>query len=153
MVRGVEFTMSNVYEIGRDISMPLSLVYSHTYSEFYSSFSDTECFGSVTKGDVIPYIRENQLALSLGLEMNRWAMNASMSYVDEVCTKPSCNAYEKTESSTTLHLVVIRQVNDDLGIYCRLENATSEENLVGRHPYGARPNKARTATVGMRLAF
>ena len=145
--------MSNVYEIGRDISMPLSLVYSHTHSEFDSSFSDTEFFGSVTKGDVIPYIPENQLALSLGLEMNRWAMNASMSYVDEVCTKPSCNAYEKTESSTTLDLVVSRQVNDDLGIYCRLENATSEENIVGRQPYGARPNKARTATVGMRLAF
>ncbi len=153
MVRGVEFTMSNVYDIGRDISMPLSLVYSHTHSEFDSSFSDTAFFGTVTKGDVIPYIPENQLAISLGLEMDRWALNASMSYVDEVCTKPSCDAYEKTESSTTLDLIVSRQVNDDLGIYCRLENATSEENIVGRQPYGARPNKARTATVGMRLAF
>ena len=93
------------------------------------------------------------MTLSLGLEQGDVRLNASVNYVDAVCVNASCAAFEKTDASMTLDLSANYHVNSDLSVFARLENATGEEDIVGRQPYGARPNKARTAAIGMRLSF
>lgn len=153
-VQGVEFLIKNQFNLAKGLAIPASIAYTYTDSEFDSSFtSDFDGFGTVVKGDPIPYIAENQLTLSLGVEQGDFALNAVVTYADEVCVLPSCGQFEKTESSTTLDLVTRYQLNQDLGVYAKLENVTSEEKIVGRHPYGARPNKDRTATVGIKVNF
>jgi Fe(3+) dicitrate transport protein len=73
--------------------------------------------------------------------------------VDGVCTRPACGAFEKTDDSLTFDLSAAWSFNDSLDLFARLENVTNEKDIMGRQPYGARPNKARTAAIGMRLAF
>ena len=152
MVKGLEFSLNNRFDLGSSVSMPIAFVYTYSDAQFDSTF-DSEFFGDVEAGDDIPYIPEQQMTLTVGLEQGDVRLNASVNYVDAVCVNASCGAFEKTEDSTTLDLSANYQVNSDLSVFARLENATGEESIVGRQPYGARPNKARTAAMGMRLSF
>ena len=151
-VSGVEFSLRNRFELAADLAIPVALTYTYTDSEFDSTF-DSEFFGDVVNGDPIPYIPSNQATFSVGIENGDLAVNAVLNFVDKVCVRSSCGVFEETDSSTTLDLSVRYQVNQDLGVYARLENATGQEDIVGRQPYGARPNKDRTASVGMRVSF
>ena len=152
MIKGVEFSLNNRFDLGPSVSMPIAFVYTYSDAQFDSTF-DSEFFGNVSAGDNIPYIPEQQMTLTVGFEQGDVRLNASVNYVDAVCVNASCGAFEKTEDSTTLDLSANYQVNSDLSVFARLENATGEEDIVGRQPYGARPNKARTAAMGIRLSF
>ena len=73
--------------------------------------------------------------------------------MDEVCVRASCNAFEKTEDTFTVDVSANYQFSNTLTFYGRIENLTSEEDILGRQPYGARPNKDRTVTAGLRFNF
>ena len=114
---------------------------------------DSEFFGDVSKGDPIPYIPKSQYAFSVGIESNTFQVNAVLNYVDAVCVKASCGDFEETNESTLLDVVGNYQVSDDFAVYLRMENITDEADIIARQPKGARPNKARTATLGVRYTF
>lgn len=152
-VFGVEFIISgNLYE-SRHVTVPMSFNYTVINSEFDSDIADTDFFGSVRKGDPIPYIPDSQFNLNVGLLGNRWSTNLSATYVDEVCVRASCNQLEKTDSSLTIDVSAHYDVNESTGIFAKIENLFEDKNIMGRHPYGARPNKDRTATIGVRFNF
>jgi len=67
--------------------------------------------------------------------------------------RASCGAFEKTDDTFTVDIAANYQFNRALNVYARVENLTSEEDILGRQPYGARPNKDRTVTVGLRFNF
>lgn len=135
------------------VSMPLQLAYTFIDSEFDTNIADTDFFGDVSKGDPIPYIPENQFNLSLGLVAAKWNVYFAANYVDETCVRASCGEFEKTDSTFTVDVSGAYQFNDKLELFARIENLTGEEDILGRQPYGARPNKDTTASVGARLAF
>ena len=60
---------------------------------------------------------------------------------------------DKTYNQTNFDLVANYEVNDDLSFYTRVDNITDEADIVARQPKGARPNRGRTALVGVRLSF
>ena len=134
-------------------SIPLLFSYTYLDGEFDSDIADTDFFGDVTRGDPLPYIPENQFLLSLGLERNAWATYLSVNYSDEVCVRASCGPFERTDASTVVDLSARYTLNDHLSFFGRVDNLTSEEAIVGRQPYGARPNRDQTFTVGLNLAL
>ncbi|MBT4162731.1 MAG: TonB-dependent receptor, partial [Gammaproteobacteria bacterium] len=152
-VQGVEMMFSADLVSGRSFSLPLSLNYTYIKSRFDSDIADTDFFGAVDKGDPIPYIPEHQLNVSLGVEKDRWSSYVNLSYVDEVCVKASCGAFEKTDAALVLDVTAHYAFSDNLSFYGKVENLTGEEDIMGRQPYGARPNKDRTAIFGLRLNF
>ena len=151
-VKGFEFQLANITQLTDSLELPMSLTYTHTDAEFDSTF-DSEFFGDVSKGDPIPYIPKSQYAFSVGIESNTFQVNAVLNYVDAVCVKASCGDFEETNESTSLDVVGNYQVSDDFAVYLRMENITDEADIVARQPKGARPNKARTATLGVRYTF
>ncbi|NNC55071.1 MAG: hypothetical protein HKO07_05050, partial [Pseudomonadales bacterium] len=70
-----------------------------------------------------------------------------------VCVRPSCNEFESTDASTTVDVVQRFQASDAVGIYLRVENLLDDADIVGRQPYGARPNKVRTGTLGFHVSL
>ncbi|MFK7731622.1 MAG: TonB-dependent receptor family protein [Pseudomonadales bacterium] len=152
-VRGLELQLSASPMLTQAIRMPMSLSYTYIDGEFDTDIADTDFFGDVSAGDPIPYIPEQQLQLSLGLQADRWAAYLNASFIDEVCVRASCGVFEKTDSSTTVDLSGSFDVNASINVFARLENLLGDENILGRQPYGARPNKDRTASVGVRFAF
>ena len=152
-VAGVEALLSTNLTPNRTFSTPLSFVYTYIDAEFDTDIADTDFFGNVSKGDPIPYIPEHQLRVTTGLEHTRWRAYASVNYVDEVCVRASCSDFERTDDNLTVDIAGHYLFNDRITLFGRLENVTGEEDILGRHPYGARPNKGRTATGGVRITF
>lgn len=152
-VMGLEVLLANSVSVSDGLLVNTSLSYTYINGEFDTDIADTAFFGDVSAGDPIPYIPENQLQFSAGLEAKAWQLNANVSYVDEVCTLASCGQFDKTDDALTLDISANYLVNDSVKLFSRLENATDEQDILGRQPYGARPNKGRTASVGIEMNF
>jgi Fe(3+) dicitrate transport protein len=152
-VTGLEVLVANSLSVSDGLLLNTSLSYTYINGEFDTNIASTDFFGDVSAGDPIPYIPENQLQLSAGLEAKVWQVNANVSYVDEVCTRASCGQFERTDDALTLDLAANYVVNDNIKVFSRIENATDEQDILGRQPYGARPNKGRTASIGIEMSF
>ena len=152
-VQGIETMLSTDLAASQPFSMPLTFSYTWIDGEFDSDIADTDFFGDVGKGDPIPYIPERQFNLSLGWLKDKWSAYINASYTDEVCTRASCGTFEKTDDSLTLDLAAHYALNDSIDIYGKVENVTGEEDIMGRQPYGARPNKDRTIALGVKVQF
>jgi len=150
-VKGLELLISGDLFANASISFPASLTYTYIDSQFDTDIANTDFFGSVSTGDPIPYIPENQMNLSVGAQNGEWSIYATVSYVDAVCVRASCGIFEKTDSSTTLDLAGHYKINDTTSVSFKLENATDSEDILGRQPYGARPNKSQTTSIGFRI--
>ncbi|MEX2367412.1 MAG: TonB-dependent receptor, partial [Pseudohongiellaceae bacterium] len=152
-VAGLEFMLSTDLSTTAAYSVPVQLTYTYINGEFDTDIGDTSFFGDVSAGDPIPYIPENQFRLGIGLEAIQWGLNLSANYVGQVCVRASCGAFEQTDDALILDMSAHYQLNDSMRFFGRLENLSGEENIMGRQPYGARPNKARMASVGVRMRF
>lgn len=152
-VAGLELLISSDLSTNSAYSIPVSLSYTYIDGEFDTNIADTDFFGAVSAGDPIPYLPENQFLASIGFQKDNWASYLSANYVDEVCVRASCNAFEKTDDTFTIDISTAYQLNDSLNLFARVENVTSQEDILGRQPYGARPNKDRTVSAGLRFNF
>jgi Fe(3+) dicitrate transport protein len=152
-VQGVELLLGTSFNGDGQISIPLQIAYTFIDSKFDTDIASTDFFGDVSKGDPIPYIPENQLNVSVGMVANNWDIYLAANYVDEVCVRASCGVFEKTDSALTVDLSGNYQLSETTEVFARVENLTGAEDILGRQPYGARPNKDTTASVGVRFVF
>jgi Fe(3+) dicitrate transport protein len=152
-VQGIEFVLKTELTEFNGITVPFNITYTFIDSEFDTDIADTAFFGDVSAGDSIPYIPENQGQISLGLEANNWSAYVNGVYVDAVCVRASCGEFEKTDGSFTVDISGNYQLSNDLKLFARIENLTDEQDIVSRQPYGARPNKTRTFSVGAQYSF
>ena len=152
-VQGIEFVLKTELTEFSGVRVPLNLTYTYIDSEFDTDSADTAFFGDVSAGDSIPYIPEGQGQISLGLESEKWSAYVNAVYVDGVCVKASCEAFESTDSSFTIDISGNYQLTTDLKLFARIENLSDEQDIVSRQPYGSRPNKTRTFSVGAQYSF
>jgi len=151
-VSGLELSLQKTLETASGWQIPLQLAYTWMNAEFQSDF-ESDFFGSVQKGDPVPYIPDHQVWAAAGILHGAWSINLSANYVDAVCTRASCGVFEKTESALILDLSVHYDINRNWQAYAVLENLTDEIHIAAREPYGARPNKPQTLLVGMKFQF
>lgn len=147
-VKGVELLVSGDFAE----NWPARLSYTFTDTEFGSSF-DSSVWGSVVAGQPIPYIPENQAQLIFGYDNQTWSLLSSVNYSDGLCTKPACGQYESTDERTLVDLSAEYHTNDYVTFFATIENITDEDTIVAREPYGARPEKPRTAKIGVKFNF
>ncbi|MFV2090441.1 MAG: TonB-dependent receptor family protein, partial [Pseudomonadales bacterium] len=152
-IQGIELSAGIDLAAGREFQVPVDLTYTYTSSQFDTDIADTEYWGDVQKGDPIQYVPENQFLLRFGLVVGKFRADLSANYIDGVCTRPACGEFDATDDSLTLDLGAAYAITNYMDLFTRIENLTNEQNIVSRQPYGARPNKTRTAAVGVRLAF
>lgn len=152
-VKGVEVILATEL-LSRDrYRVPLEITYTWTDGQFDTDIADTDFFGSVSAGDPLPYIPDQQLHATAGLENSHWSTWLSATYVDEVCVRASCGEFERVDSALIWDLSGEYRFNEAWSLFARIENLTSENDIMGRHPYGARPNRDRTAALGFKVAF
>ena len=152
-VQGLELVVETELNQGGSVSIPVNFSYTYIDGTFDTDIADTDFFGSVSAGDPIPYIPEQQMNVVVGLVKNKWGTFLSANYVDEVCVRASCSEFERTDSTVVVDISTNYQVTDSIEVFGRIENLTATQDIMGRQPYGARPNKARTAAVGVRMGL
>ncbi|MEM7764049.1 MAG: TonB-dependent receptor [Pseudomonadota bacterium] len=152
-VAGLELSLEHVIQGKGGYRFPIQLTYTAIDAEFDSDIANTDFFGAVSKGDPLPYIPESQGLLSTGIEHDRWASYISVNFLGDACARASCGAFEQIESSVIVDVSFNYQWSDALNLSATVENVLDDFDIVGRTPYGARPNKARTAMFGAQLTF
>ena len=150
-VAGIEFHLVTDLSSSSAFEVPLEFAYTYMDGEFETDIADTAFFGDVSSGDPIPYMPKHRWNLVLGVRQNQWDVYLSANYVDAACTRAACGAFQSTEATFVLDLAASYALNERLGLFARVENFGQELEIVGRQPYGARPNKDRTASFGLRL--
>ena len=166
-VLGLEFTANHTFNTDVGLDVPVSATYTYTKGEFDTSFvSDFPMWGSVEKGDKLPYLPENQLTLSVGIASDLWEINLIARYIDEMdevsgsSITPEGDVLEDlvlegatTKSLTVLDLSASYDLNEWGSLYFKLDNVLDDQEIVSRRPYGARPSKPQQAVIGYQYSF
>ncbi len=151
-VKGTELQAATTLETA-GLQFPLSFTWTWTDGQFDSDIADTGFFGDVSKGDPIPYLPGHQWRLSAGIGQESWDLNLSLNFIDEVCVSGGCNAFERTDATLITDLSANYRFSPVISFYGRVENLADTAEIMGRQPYGARPNRGRTALAGVRMQF
>ncbi len=152
-VKGLELAASADLAWSGGFGLPLEVVYTWMRGAFDTDIADTDFFGDVGAGDPLPYLPEHQLHSTLGFLKGRWAAHLSLNYVDAACVRASCGVFEATDDAFALDLAGRFELNSAVSLFARVENLADAEDIMGRHPYGARPNKGRIAAIGLDILW
>lgn len=153
VIGGIELQASTTLEFG-SLTVPVDFAYTYTDAQISAdNFED-----GILDGDVLASVPENALSLRLGLESaSGWNNYAVLKYVDEMCVDVGCNrsdsAFNRTEDLLVLDFVSRYTLVNDAVVFLKVENLFDEQAIVSRQPDGARPNKPRTASVGLQWSF
>lgn len=150
-IDGLELALTHDFSSSTAYALPFTLSYTYMDARFDSDIADTDFFGDVSAGDPIPYIPEHELFVSAGIERGPIGAYLSGSYIDAVCSLASCGSFLRTDDAFFVDLTVHYAVSDRTAVFALVENMTGEDAIVGRQPYGARPNKDRMLSLGVRI--
>lgn len=154
---GLEFSAGHQFKLNDHIDMPVSMVYTYTDSEFKTSFeSGFDMWGTITAGDELPYLPENQLAVNVGLIAAKWEVHLIARYIGsmlEASGEGVALSGVTTKALTTVDLSASYQVSNNSKVYVKVDNIFDEQEIVSRRPFGARPSKAQQAFVGYQYHF
>ncbi len=158
-VSGVEFSLS--YNLGRrtgwQFSIPITATYTITSAVFQSAFvSAFEAWGTVSKGDRLPYVPNHQASLSIGLEGKKFDVTLGLSYASSMRTaagkgNPSLN--ERTDEYFVVDFAGSYTIWRNTRVFATVRNLTDAVYIVARRPAGLRPGLPRTALVGISASF
>lgn len=156
-VYGLEFTANHTFNTDVGLDVPVSATYTYTKGEFDTSFaSDFPMWGVVESGDVLPYLPENQLTLSVGLASDKWDVNLIARYIDEMAEASGEGVLLSgvtTESLTVVDMSASYDLDNWGVVYVKLDNVLDDQEIVSRRPYGARPSKPQQAVIGYQYSF
>jgi len=156
-VIGLELSASHSLVLNNGWEVPLSLVYTHTSSEFKTTFeSDFPMWGSITAGDSLPYLPENQATAGIGLVNDNWQVNLVARYIGEMQEASGEGVLLSgvtTASYTIVDVSASYEFEQYGSIYVKLDNIADKQEIVSRRPYGARPSAPQQLQVGYQYSF
>jgi len=152
-IYGLEFQAGTSMEMG-SFTVPVDVMYTYTDA----TVSEDNAEEGFEDGDQLAAIPENTFSLRLGLEAtNGWGNYAVAKYTDEMCMDIGCNKggtqYDRSEDLFVVDYISRYAVTNDAIVFLKVENIFDEDAIVSRQPDGARPNKPRTASVGVEWKF
>ncbi|MFC6981619.1 TonB-dependent receptor family protein [Microbulbifer taiwanensis] len=154
-IKGLEASFGTEWALTNGWNMPLRASYTYTDAETTEDSDD----GDKLAGDNFAYLPENVFALSASLDSGAaWRVNLTAAYQDEMCVNTECNRggtdrFDYTESLWVWDAAAHYDFSQDLSAYLKVDNLFDEQVIVNRGPDGARANRPRTATLGMKFVF
>jgi Fe(3+) dicitrate transport protein len=153
-IYGLEAFVQSEPSIG-PVKFPLSAAYTLTRTEFQNSFaSEDPVFGTVTKGDEIPYIPRHQVNGMIAAEYGPASVYGTATYIArmrETAGSAPLDQVLATDSQFIVDIGAKYRVLRWLDVYGNVRNLFDEHDLVSRRPYGARPNAPRMVQIGLKL--
>ncbi|TXS91936.1 TonB-dependent receptor [Parahaliea maris] len=153
VIQGLELQLGTALEAG-SLNIPLHLMYTYTDA----TVSDDNPTQGFEDGDQLASVPENTFSLRAGIETAMgWNNYLVAKYIDELCMDIGCNnggdRFDRSEDLFVVDYISRLEYTPAMSVYFKLENAFDERAIVSRQPDGARPNKPRTASVGVEWTF
>ncbi len=157
-VGGVELSVDYDPKAGanRSITFPAVLAFTYTRTEFQTAFeSDYESWGSVQRGDELPYVARAQGHASFGVRHWRWSVNLAASYSAAMRTAAGSGPMihdERTDAFVVLDGSADYKLTPRTSFYVSVKNITNEAYIVARRPAGVRPGLPRMVLGGVTIS-
>lgn len=136
-------------------SLPFSMNYTLTDATFQSDFdSSFGPWGTVQSGDELPFIPNQQLNASLGLDYNKLSLNLNGTSTSKMRTSAGQGeilSEESTDSYFLLDANTSYQIAETINIFVNLRNVLNETYIVSDRPHGIRPGLPRTLMGGIKV--
>lgn len=155
-IYGVELGGEHAIPAG-PVKLPVQLAYTFTRSEFVAdALSEAPSIGSARAGDQMPYLPPHQLRTALGVEHRRAGANVAFTYVArtrEEARPPPGQPMLFTDAQFLTDLAAYVTLWKTISLYGTVQNLFDSRYIVGRRPFGARPNAPRWIQVGLKGSF
>lgn len=152
-----------LFSNGSEWSMPMYVSATFTEAEFDSDLAEgggDSIYAGATDGAEIPYVPDFQLALGIGLNAERWGLNADLTYHTETfgtaanLDEPVNSAREgEVADLLLLDLSGYYRLNENLKLIGGVSNLTDERGIVSRVPRGPRTNRGRSFWLGAEIEY
>lgn len=149
-VSGLELSLGYEGQL-QGFDFPLTLSYTYTDAKFENTH-DSKVWGSVTAGDVIPYIAKNQLSITAGIAKENLSLNLQGRYRDEITTQ-SGTTDDLIASHTIWDLSSRYQIDQKQHVYLTLDNVFDKVYMANRSNGGIQVGKPRSLQIGYSMNF
>jgi len=156
-VYGLEASAQGSAALPAGLRLTASAAYTLTFAEFQTGFrSAFGQWGQVSEGDELPYVPRHRGSITAGLGALNWTLDATWSHVGVMRDEAGFGSIEDTSKLPAHDIVDVAMawfVGDAGTLYVKLDNALGVDVMASRRPYGARPGKPLTATMGFKRSF
>ena len=157
-VKGIEFLIN--YQVLKEESkfkLPITFGYTLTDTEFVNEFASSDgAWGTIEKGDEIPYISKHQFNASIALEHAKFELILGARYSGEFRTVAGQGSIPN-ENSVPSNIVVDfgskYKFNKHFSVTGNINNLFDTTYLVSRVPAGLRPGMPFSASIGLAAQF
>jgi Fe(3+) dicitrate transport protein len=156
MAQGIEWFSSFdiAKKLNKKYALPLTVSYTFSDARFLSDFVSTfEDWGTVRKGDQLPYLAQHQLNVGLSYEYNKWMVNAGMKFTSNmraVAGTGKASGIDLIPQITVFDASATYQVAKNVSFFASVTNLTNQTYIVAARPAGVRPGMPRTIQLGLR---
>ncbi|MQP25112.1 TonB-dependent receptor [Flavobacterium sp. LMO8] len=157
-VKGIEFLINyQVLKEGGKYKLPITFGYTLTDTEFVNEFASTDgAWGTIEKGDEIPYISKHQFNASIALEHAKFELILGARYSGEfrtVAGQGSIPNENSVPSNTVVDFGSKYKFNKHFSLTGNINNLFDTTYLVSRVPAGLRPGMPFSASIGIAAQF
>ena len=157
-VKGIEFLIN--YQVLKEESkfkLPITFGYTLTDTEFVNEFASSDgAWGTIEKGDEIPYISKHQFNASIALEHAKFELILGVRYSGEfrtVAGQGSIPNENSVPSNTVVDFGSKYKFKKHFSLTGNINNLFDTTYLVSRVPSGLRPGMPFSASIGIAAKF
>lgn len=141
-------------KLNKKFALPITVSYTYSDARFLSDFVSTfEDWGTVRKGDQLPYLAQHQLNVGLSFEYNKWMVNAGMKFTSNmraVAGTGKASGIDLIPQITVFDASATYQVAKNVSLFASMTNITNQTYIVAARPAGVRPGMPRTIQLGLK---
>lgn len=156
-VWGLEVAGAGRHPLPGGLQLTGSLAYTLTRARFDEAFDSAfGQWGRVRAGDDLPYVPRHLASASVGLGTLGWSLDAAATYTGEMRDEAGAGPIEphlRIAPHTVLDVALAVFIGDSTVAYAKLDNALGADYVASRRPFGARPGKPISATLGLKRSF
>ncbi|MFN7043915.1 MAG: TonB-dependent receptor family protein [Flavobacterium sp.] len=157
-VKGIEFLINyQVLKKESKFKLPITFGYTLTDTEFVNEFASSDgAWGTIEKGDEIPYISKHQFNASIALEHAKFELILGARYSGEfrtVAGQGSIPNEFSVPNNTVVDFGSKYKFNKHFSLTGNINNLFDTTYLVSRVPAGLRPGMPFSASIGIAAQF
>ena len=161
-VYGLEVAGYKEFRTEHGVNFSIEAAYTLSVSAFFTTFqSSNPQFGTVRRGDELPYLPTHQISATVGAFGGKknftWGVFLTGLFVDDVFEKAGRDNNALDSDQVDDYIIFDLSVNlkfyEAHTVYFKVDNLFDEEYIVSRRPFGARPGKPQMLTIGYKFEW
>jgi Fe(3+) dicitrate transport protein len=155
-IYGVEVFAEKRFKVG-PATFPLAATYTFTRTQLLTSAqTQGPSYGNFQQGDELAYVPMHLFNASVGVDVWRLGLHAQFTYIDrmrEIAGQGEWVPGKSTDAQFVADVHLGFRICDWAQVYFDVRNVLNQHAIVGRLPFGARPNAPRTFIGGLKLTY